>query len=629
MTQPLLTEAKIALDQGDHARAVALYERAMLLRPELSHVYRFNLERARALAASNHVNGNSSKIIRMLGAVYLDDLYKEVLHRNRSHSKNLDRSPLVSVVVTTHNVENFIEQALTSLLFQTHKPLEVIVVDDNSSDNTWSIIKRVSREYPIVIKRLNANLGTYFAKNVGVQLATGDFIFFQDGDDLSHPKRIELCLPLLNQSGVACVQGAYSRLVFPEGRVLSVSGSVKKLGLITIGLRRTVFDEIGYFNCTTKASDDEFFQRLQTFYKSQANSIKTLDLPLYYANFQREGSLSADMFANSPAEDGAVEQKPSLSRALYVESFQKLHATEDPRQFKQLFKFPAVRDIIPVQPEMTMLANATIPIVASLCSIPERETLLKKTLDSLVNQVDEVHIYLDHYDVVPEFLKNYPKITIRTSQQLPGLRDNAKFLPLLDHKGDCYFFTVDDDINYPADYVNAMIKKIDEFDRLAVVGVHGVIIPEWPVGYFSGFRRVYGFRRELEKDCLVNNLGTGTVAFYSGFLKGIDYRNFIHSGMVDLYLSVFCKNQGVPMVAVARPENWLEEMQAENDQDTCTLFDEGSKNDQRQSLLVKQHAPWGFKSIIHTVDTVAASHGNEEVINRLKAMLPILPQCLM
>ncbi len=621
--------AREAFDSGDFTLAVLLYEQAIAERPELATVYRFNLERARAKLWGATV---APRTIRAAVTIDLDDLYREVSQFAAIHPAQPagNVQPLVSVVMTAHNVGNYIEQAVTSVLRQTHKPVEMIVVDDCSTDDTWRVLQRLSREYPLVVRRLNANLGTYFAKNVGVQLAQGEFVFFQDGDDLCHPERIRLCLQALNQPGTVCVQGSYSRVVFPQGRVLPVNGLVKKLGLITLGVRRAVFEDIGYFNCTTKASDDEFFQRLQQFYQNKLGAVRTLDVPLYY-NTLREGSLFADMIANAPALDGYIEQRLSPVRQAYVEAFQALHGETASEGFRDLFSFPRIRDAIPVPAEMSRLANPQLPVVVSLCSIPERRELLRQTLASIGPQVDEIHLYLDRYAEVPDFVQaSHPNITIRFSRDFPGLRDNGKFVPLLGRDEPCYFFTADDDIYYPPDYVNALIKKIEHYGRLAVVGVHGVLIPENPTGYFSGFRRVHWFIRELEQDRLVNNLGTGTVAFHTEGLKGLDYRYFNHSGMADLYLATFCKARGVPMVAVARPENWLIQIESSPDGPTTfpTLFAEGSQNDEKQSRLLRKHAPWGYSGITEAVEAAAKQPGAQDPGARLRALLPLLPQCL-
>jgi spore maturation protein CgeB len=620
--------AQEAFDAGNFQQAIGLYEQAINERPELGSVYGFGLSRARASLAQLHevppVAVRPSVVVDQK-TVFLEDLYLQV---GQAAAKwPLDGravQPLVSVVMTAHNVQAYIEQAVTSVIRQTHLNIELVVVDDASTDDTWRILQRLAKEFPLVCRRLNANLGTYFAKNLGVKIARGEYVFFQDGDDICHPERIRLAMRELAQPGVACVQGCYSRVGFPSGQVYPVNGFVKKHGLITLGLRKEVFEKIGFFNCTTKAADNEFFCRLKLYCAHRGWQIRPLDLPLYY-NTLRDGSLFTDMIANDPAVDGHIEQKPSPSRAAYVEAFTRVHKSLKPEQFREFFRYPVTRDLIPVAPDMTRLPSPSESVVLSLCSIPERQALLQRTLASLAPQVDEVHLYLDRYDVIPAFVHScHAKVTVVLSKDAPALRDNGKFLPLLSLKTDAYYFTADDDIEYPPDYVNALLLKIEHYGRQAVVGLHGVLIPDQPVGYFSGFRRVLMFKNALEKDALVNNLGTGTVAFHTSTLRGLDYRRFTHAGMVDLYLAGFCKQMDIPMVAIARPDNWLVEMNSTS----TSLFNEFAKDDGKQVQLVRSQAPWGYTAIGQTVAAVARRPEAAEAAQRLQALLPVLPQCM-
>ncbi len=535
-----------------------------------------------------------------------------------------DSAPLVSVLMTTHNVADYVEAAVTSVLRQTWPRLELIVVDDASTDATWTILERLQRASGgLRCRRLNTNLGTYFAKNHALQLAGGDYIFFQDGDDLSHPDRIRLCMQQLMQPGVMAVRGAYSRVRFPSGQVLPVNGLVRKLGLITLGLRRRVFDDIGCFNCTSKASDDEFFQRLMAWMAVKGGELRDLDLPLYY-NTLRDGSLFADMVANDPLAEGCIEQRPSPSRAAYVDAFRVRHQALGVDGFRAFFSYPVLRDRIPVAPDMSLLVNPALPVVATLCSVPERIDLLRRTLASLAPQVDALHVYLDRYDEVPAFvLACHPSLTVVLSRDRPGLRDNGKFLPFAGLQRECYYFTADDDIVYPPDYVAAMIRRIEHYGRQAVVGVHGVLVPERATGYFSAYRKVLLFKKSLERDALVNNLGTGTVAFHSELLRGLDLSHFPQAGMADLYLSLVCKQRRIPMVAIARHDDWLLEMDA-----PTTLYQEFAQSDGAQAALVRSHWPWGYAAIGDAVKAAGLRAAQPEVGERLHALLPLLPTCL-
>lgn len=640
----LSSRASAAFRAGDYLNAVELYQHAISKQPELAHIYLFTLNMARKkLGLTLLIGRNLPSVTTPLpisegslstattaaggSAVMLVDLYQQVAEATRTLSDLPGTQlPLVSVLMTTHNVAAYIEEAVTSVLRQSWPNLELIVVDDASSDATWPILQRLQQSVGnLRCRRLNSNLGTYFAKNHALQLARGDYIFFQDGDDLCHPERIRLSMERLMQPNAVCVRSAYSQVLFPSGQVLPVNGMVSRLGLITLGVRREIFERIGFFNCTSKASDEEFFLRLQALVDNKGGEIHELDLPLYY-NTLREDSLSADMIANDPLRDGCIEQRPSSSRASYVEAFTRYHRELGVERFRQFFRYPVLCDLIPVSADMTCLPNPSLPVVASLCSIPERIDLLRQTLASLAPQVDALHIYLDRYESVPDFVHScHPQVRVYLSRDYPGLRDNGKFLTFSRLERECYYFTADDDILYPPDYVASLIRRIEHYGRQAVVGVHGVLLPEKAEGYFSGYRKVLQFKKGLENDMLVNNLGTGTVAFHSSLLRGMTLDNFAHPGMADLYLSVFCKQRNIPMVAIARSEDWLQEQSSPN----TSLYQEFRQADNRQSTLIRTYRPWGYAAIRQAVASTINKQPEADTRQRFERLIPELHMCMM
>jgi glycosyltransferase involved in cell wall biosynthesis len=131
-----------------------------------------------------------------------------------------DFHPLVSCVVPIYNAEKYLEQGVHSLLAQTYDNLEIILVDDWSSDDTWSICQRFADEYDKVIatRTDERSGGPLRGREKGIKVANGDWITFMDGDDYVGPKYIEHLLDG-TQSGVydIAVTG-YSR-VYPDGRV--------------------------------------------------------------------------------------------------------------------------------------------------------------------------------------------------------------------------------------------------------------------------------------------------------------------------------------------------------------------------------------------------------------------------
>lgn len=90
---------------------------------------------------------------------------------------------LVSIIIPTYNIEKYIGRCLDSLLKQTYKNLEIIVVDDGSTDNTGKIIDEYTYRYDNIKVIHKANNGVSAARNTGIDIAKGDYIGFVDGDD--------------------------------------------------------------------------------------------------------------------------------------------------------------------------------------------------------------------------------------------------------------------------------------------------------------------------------------------------------------------------------------------------------------------------------------------------------------
>lgn len=96
----------------------------------------------------------------------------------------------ISVVIPAYNREKSIEMCLNSVLNQTYKPLEIIVVDDCSTDNTVSKIKRYKCDFIRVIE-CSEKHGAQRARNIGIKEAKGEWIAFLDSDDEWYPDKLE------------------------------------------------------------------------------------------------------------------------------------------------------------------------------------------------------------------------------------------------------------------------------------------------------------------------------------------------------------------------------------------------------------------------------------------------------
>ncbi|WP_417779026.1 glycosyltransferase [Stutzerimonas xanthomarina] len=111
--------------------------------------------------------------------------------------------PLISVIMPAFNAEATLRHAAQSILDQTWRNLQLIIVDDCSSDATWEIAQQISAQDSRVLALRNAaNVGPYVSKNLALRLAKGEYITGQDADDWSLPQRLERDIePILSSGG--------------------------------------------------------------------------------------------------------------------------------------------------------------------------------------------------------------------------------------------------------------------------------------------------------------------------------------------------------------------------------------------------------------------------------------------
>ena len=210
---------------------------------------------------------------------------------------------LVSIILTNFNSEKFIKSAIESILNQTYKTLELIIVDDGSTDDSLNIISNYENLFNVKVIKLNKNYGCYFAKNIGLLLSKGEYVGFQDSDDISSCFRIENQIKyLLENNNLDMI---FCDIVKCDYIINNFDSSIKNenkkgyLGLITLLIRKSVLNKIGlYCDYYPHSMDQEFMDRY--YYKkfnklsdehshfllnnNKINSCYKLDEVLYLCN---------------------------------------------------------------------------------------------------------------------------------------------------------------------------------------------------------------------------------------------------------------------------------------------------------------------------------------------------------
>ena len=169
------------------------------------------------------------------------------------------KKPLVSVVMPAYNAEKFAVKSIQSVLNQTFKNFELIIVDDASSDKTPQIIKEIQRIDPrIRIITNKTNLLIAKSLNIGIKSARAKFIARMDIDDIAHPDRLALQYELLKKNPKIAIVGANMTIIDDKDNEITKreyptsSKALKKLmfryspfGHPVIMIRKSIFNEFG------------------------------------------------------------------------------------------------------------------------------------------------------------------------------------------------------------------------------------------------------------------------------------------------------------------------------------------------------------------------------------------------
>lgn len=176
--------------------------------------------------------------------------------------------PLVSVVIPNYNYARFLPEALESVLAQTYPAVEILVVDDGSTDDSLQVL----REYEGRVRALTPpNGGVARARNLGIRESRGELVAFLDSDDAWNPEKLAKQVALLEDGGFGMVYTGL-RFVDEDGTVLGqmtegLSGWVlKELALLekpgilgsgsTALIRRACFDAVGLYEPALSTSAD-------------------------------------------------------------------------------------------------------------------------------------------------------------------------------------------------------------------------------------------------------------------------------------------------------------------------------------------------------------------------------------
>ena len=234
-------------------------------------------------------------------------------------------------------------------------------------------------------------------------------------------------------------------------------------------------------------------------------------------------------------------------------------------------------------------------VYAALATIPQRKRTLKKVVSSLMPQVDKVFIYFNGHDRVPSWVKEDDKIEYAMSRDHGDLGDVGKFFWCQDYDG--VFFTCDDDIVYPDDYVKSTVSFLERFKFNVVGTLHGATINRGATQYHAG-KKLYSLKSTQPVSKQVHIGGTGCMAFHTDTIRP-ELEWFKLSNMADIWIGERCQQLRIPIIMKAHEGFRFKLLENKVSIFDSTHSNDGTDRDRAQvSNEIVKRTQWAFPPVL-------------------------------
>lgn len=217
-------------------------------------------------------------------------------------------NPKVSILIPLYNSEEYLAETIDSCLDQTYGNIEIIIVDDGSTDSSLQIAKKYEKEHANIKVEVQNNSGAPVARNRGFEISSGDFIQYLDADDILHPDKIRSQMEvLLTEDTSTVVFGNWSIFYKDIKNTLQMNSPVYKnyednkqflldlwesgTAVVTIQWltpRKLIANSKGWDESLARNQDGEFFARVV----SDVSKVRFVNDSLSYYRTDNENSIS-------------------------------------------------------------------------------------------------------------------------------------------------------------------------------------------------------------------------------------------------------------------------------------------------------------------------------------------------
>jgi glycosyltransferase involved in cell wall biosynthesis len=293
--------------------------------------------------------------------------------------------PLVSILMPSYNAENTIQTSIRSILAQSWENIEVIVVDDASTDTTRAIVSNfVNLDPRVRLLSNNSRKGAYIARNRALSEATGAFYTVQDADDWAHPRKVEMQVKATVSHWARCtsnIQPYHWKL--QEGYV--------HRNVSSLMLRMVARDQIGFWDRVKADADTEYYYRVMARYGPEAIMEVLPGRPLSLGRVHARSLTQSSQTHIRTQVLGARQSYQTAARLWHsslAEFPERLKLSEQPA--RRPFSIP---DVLSVGDEEAEQTDYQLVMNSELFDII---WYLRRNTDVRRSDVDPVEHYLNH-----------------------------------------------------------------------------------------------------------------------------------------------------------------------------------------------------------------------------------------
>lgn len=232
-----------------------------------------------------------------------------------SQQRNQINNPKVTVLMSVFNGENYLKEAIDSILNQTYKNFEFLIINDGSVDNTADILKGYD-DPRIKIHSNEVKLGLTKSLNIGLKMAKGEYIARQDADDISLPTRLEKGIKQLDEKEEIGLLGTGWYIIDGQGKEIGLSiPSRGKLSVHfmchgTIFIRKRCLEKIGlYREIFEYAQDYDLWLRIGDEFEVENLKEPLYKLRVHEASISTREKLKQDLYASLAIEMAEEREK--------------------------------------------------------------------------------------------------------------------------------------------------------------------------------------------------------------------------------------------------------------------------------------------------------------------------------